>query len=226
MSINYEMTSLADAVRDITDEGGLLTIGEMTTALIHVTRDYGSTIVPTSYDQTAVSSGTLMKGDIIVQGEPNLIPENIAEGISIFGIEGTHSGDVGMLLDTCDVTVDLSRLYDIIGMISYTGVGPSGTLAEPIAYGIRDSIWDCTAVVGSCLVVWMSGCHSPTIEISNSDVTVLYNSWNRYDSEHNSYGVIAFGLSNSLVGPVTITLSTGGDVDDGEGGFPDELPEV
>jgi hypothetical protein len=50
MSINSEMTSLADAVRDITDEGGRLTIGEMTNALNQVIRDYGSTIVPTSYD--------------------------------------------------------------------------------------------------------------------------------------------------------------------------------
>lgn len=228
MSINYEMTSLADAVRDITDEGGPLTIGEMTAALILVPRDYGNTITPTSHDQTAVSSGTLVKGDIIVQGEPNLTPENIAEGISIFGIEGTHSGggDIGLVPDTCDITLDLSQLHDIIGMIAYTGVSLSGTLTESVASGIRDGIWDCTPIVGSCFVVWLNGCPKPTIDISNSDVTVLYNSWNRYDLERSYDGVIAFDLPNSLVGSVTITLSLGGDRDDGEGELPDELPEV
>lgn len=153
------------------------------------------------------------------------MPENIAEGISIFGIEGTHSGGgVGIVPDTCDIILDLSQLHDIIGMMAYTGVNISGTLTESVAYGIRDGIWDCTPIVGSCLVVWLNGCSSPTIDISNSDVTVLYNSWNRYDLERNYDGVIAFDLPNSLVSSVTITLSLGGDVDGGE--LPDELPEV
>ena len=155
------------------------------------------------------------------------MPENIAEGVSIFGIEGTHSGgggDIGLVPDTCDITLDLSQLHDIIGMIAYTGVNISGTLTEPVAYGIKDNIWDCTPIVGSCLVVWLNGCPKPTIDISNSDVTVLYSSWNRYDLELNYDGVIAFDLPNSLTGHITITLTPGDEL--GGGGLPDELPEV
>lgn len=211
MSINSEMTSLADAVRDITDWSDQLTIGEMTSALNSITRDWGNTITPASYDQVAASSGTLIKGDIIVQGEPNLTPENIAEGISIFGVEGTHSGDTGGVPNTCDITVDLSQFSDLTGMIAYTGIDPSGTHTEPLAIGVKDEMWDCTAATGSCLVIWLNGCVNPTIDISNnSDITVLSNSWNQMNQQSSSTGVIAFSLSNSLVGSATITLSSVG----------------
>jgi hypothetical protein len=149
------------------------------------------------------------------------MPENIAEGVSIFGIEGTHRGDVGGVPNTCDITVDLSRLHDINGMLAYTGVDPSGTLTEPMVDWIRDAIWDYTVAVGSCLVVWLNGCPKPTIDTSNSDVTALYNSWDRYGSEYSYEGAIAFGLPNSLTGHITITLTPGYDDE-----LPDELPEL
>ena len=49
------------------------------------------TITPTTVNQTAVAGGYYTGGDVVVKGDSNLVAENIAEGISIFGVTGTHS---------------------------------------------------------------------------------------------------------------------------------------
>lgn len=51
-----------------------------------------ATIMPGTTDQTAVSTGRYTTGNVKVVGDANLAPENIAEGKSIFGVLGTHSG--------------------------------------------------------------------------------------------------------------------------------------
>lgn len=50
-----------------------------------------STIVPNTSDQT-IAAGTHLTGLITIKGDPNLIAENIKQGISIFGITGTYNG--------------------------------------------------------------------------------------------------------------------------------------
>ena len=52
----------------------------------------GKTVTPGTTNQTAVASGRYTTGDVVVAGDANLVPENIAEGVSIFGVDGTHSG--------------------------------------------------------------------------------------------------------------------------------------
>lgn len=54
-----------------------------------------ATIMPGTTDQTAVASGRYTTGDVKVAGDANLKAENIAEGVSIFGVQGTHSGGGG-----------------------------------------------------------------------------------------------------------------------------------
>ena len=44
--------------------------------------------MPTTNDQTIVS-GQYLAGTQTIKGDENLVPENIAEGVSIFGVEGT-----------------------------------------------------------------------------------------------------------------------------------------
>lgn len=52
----------------------------------------GKTITPSTVDQIAVPSGFVASGDIIVAGDPELIPSNIVNGKSIFGVAGSYSG--------------------------------------------------------------------------------------------------------------------------------------
>lgn len=59
------------------------------------------TVTPSTADQTAVASGVYTTGAVTVKGDANLLPENIAEGVSIFGKVGTHKGGGG----TVSVTI-------------------------------------------------------------------------------------------------------------------------
>ena len=51
-------------------------------------------ITPSTTDQT-IASGKYLTGTQTIKGDANLIPENIAEGINIFGVVGSHSGGSG-----------------------------------------------------------------------------------------------------------------------------------
>ena len=50
------------------------------------------TVTPGTTNQTAVASGRYTTGAVTVKGDANLKAKNIAEGVSIFGVTGMHSG--------------------------------------------------------------------------------------------------------------------------------------
>jgi hypothetical protein len=52
------------------------------------------TITPSTLDKT-IAAGKYLTGTQTIKGDANLKAENIAEGVSIFGIAGTHAGDSG-----------------------------------------------------------------------------------------------------------------------------------
>lgn len=53
-----------------------------------------ATYTPGTSDQI-IASGTYLTGVQTIKGDANLTAENIAEGVSIFGVAGTHSGGSG-----------------------------------------------------------------------------------------------------------------------------------
>lgn len=72
-------------------EKGYVT-GGTKSATQQLTTQGAKTVTPTTTNQTAVASGRYTTGDVVVSGDANLVPENIAEGVSIFGVTGAHSG--------------------------------------------------------------------------------------------------------------------------------------
>ncbi len=75
-----------------TQQGKGYVAGGSKSATQQLSTQGAATIMPGTTDQTAVSTGRYTTGNVKVAGDANLAPENIAEGKSIFGVLGTHSG--------------------------------------------------------------------------------------------------------------------------------------
>lgn len=66
--------------------------GGTKSATQQLTTQGAKTVTPGTTNQTAVASGRYTTGAVTVMGDVNLKAENIAEGVSIFGVLGMHSG--------------------------------------------------------------------------------------------------------------------------------------
>lgn len=66
------------------------------------------TITPSSANQIAVSSGYYTGGNVTINGDSNLIAENIKSGISIFGVSGNYEGNGGGDIDDSFITRTIS----------------------------------------------------------------------------------------------------------------------
>lgn len=148
----------------VTQEGGIVGAGTNEHAM-SLPCQGAKTVTPTTFDQVAVASEVYTTGDITVKGDANLIPENIAEGVSIFGVEGTHSGGSGGG-NTVSITTEYFgvtayyfdadgnqaqlggyRSYDVIGGILFIPYAPYGVIVNStVDYTMvndRDALFIC-----------------------------------------------------------------------------------
>lgn len=80
--------------------------------------------IPSTTDQT-IDAGQYLTGIQTIQGDVNLIPANIASGVSIFGVTGTYQGGGGT--DTSDATATEADIVN--GKTAYINGGKvTGTL--------------------------------------------------------------------------------------------------
>ncbi len=85
------------------------------------------TITPAVSDQVAVESGKYTTGAVTVKGDANLKAENIADGVSIFGVTGTHKGESGSgSVSVC--TLHLKAEYTKIIRLIYTRLDGDGKI--------------------------------------------------------------------------------------------------
>ena len=80
--------------------GGIIAAGSES-ATQQLPTQGAATITPGTTEQIAVPTQTYTTGAVKVAGDANLKAENIAEGVSIFGVQGAHSGQE---FATCTVT--------------------------------------------------------------------------------------------------------------------------
>ena len=107
--------------------GGIVADGTKS-AIQQLPTQGAATITPGTTAKTAIAEGLYTTGDIKVAGDANLVAENIAEGVSIFGVMGTHSGVGAKYLiiseGQYDIFPDEASAGEII--IAYTYDRPSG----------------------------------------------------------------------------------------------------
>lgn len=148
--------------------------GGTKSATQQLTTQGAATITPTTTNQTAVASGRYTTGEVVVSGDANLVAENIAEGVSIFGVQGTHSGGGG---DVATLTIDApsNHIYAYAdengSLVHETGYAKSTALTVPVPQIVMVSatgrnercnisgdyqiIWNLSYPNGA--VIWMTG---------------------------------------------------------------------
>jgi hypothetical protein len=87
-SIEVDSSGLITATA--TQEAGYVGAGTKT-GTKQLTTQAAKTITPTTSNQT-IAAGTYCSGAQTIKGDANLKAKNIAEGVSIFGVTGSHSG--------------------------------------------------------------------------------------------------------------------------------------
>jgi hypothetical protein len=79
-----------------------------------VTRKAAATYTPGTTDQT-IAAGQYLNGAQTVKGDANLVAGNIKEGVSVFGVQGTHSGGI---TPSGSVTITENGTYDVANKAS------------------------------------------------------------------------------------------------------------
>jgi hypothetical protein len=125
--------------------GGIVADGTKS-AIQQLPTQGAATITPGTTAKTAIAKGRYTTGDVKVAGDANLVPENIAEGVSIFGVTGTHSGGTKAI---CTVSIiGWDYMYDafvstgseIINLKDYKG--QSIEIVVPTVLAIRGDSYD------------------------------------------------------------------------------------
>ena len=110
-------------------------------------------VTPTKDGVTVSPKTGYLLSTVKVKGDNNLIPENIAEGVSIFGINGTHSG--GASIETCTVNLNFSiaTRYGFVGATTFSNGTISRFSSQVSTIGTTVTIPN--VVCGSTLFVYV-----------------------------------------------------------------------
>ena len=133
MSIPNEITRLSDArdtIRTKFISLGIATVNDklddLASAASGITIQAAQTYTPGITDQT-IASGQYLSGAQTIKGDSNLVAANIADGVTIFGVEGTHQGGGSAAWAAISVTYPVgSTCTATNGSITLTAEGTGG----------------------------------------------------------------------------------------------------
>ena len=122
-SISFDKTLGRFTATSKVKTSGYISTSDTTTKSYTITRYLGGEYTPTKESKTVSLNEKYCTGDVVIKGDNNLIPENIKNGISIFGVAGSYTGDGANVISitsdrTWNSTLDSSFDYHRIAYFS------------------------------------------------------------------------------------------------------------
>ena len=122
-SISFDKTLGRFTATSKVKTSGYISTSETKTASYTINRYLGGEYTPTKESKTVSLTGNYCTGDAVIKGDDNLVPANIKNGTSIFGVQGTYAGDGAIVTSitsnrTWDSTLDSSFDYHRIAYLS------------------------------------------------------------------------------------------------------------
>lgn len=96
------------------------------------------TITPGTADKT-IAAGKYLSGKQTIKGDANLKAVNIAKGVSIFGVTGTHEGGEDVSAETAEYTELLTDLETAIDALPDAGSGGGSGSVETCTVEVRST---------------------------------------------------------------------------------------
>lgn len=159
----------------------------------------GAIITPSAEEQVAIMSGTYAIGDITVEGDPNLIPENIVQGVSIFGVEGNYSGNTH---DAVSINV-YSRFQYYIDVF-YQSASSNMFIRDTIQTSGVGQIFDDVARGSTFYIAFTLNTTNATINIEHTDLVQV-------DSDSEMTRTLSFTADNGYIKLNFYTSGVGGE---------------
>ena len=122
-SISFDKTLGRFTATSKVKTSGYISTSDTTTKSYTITRYLGGEYTPTKESKTVSLTEKYCTGDVVIKGDNNLIPANIKNGISIFGVAGSYTGDGAIVISitsdrTWNSTLDSSFDYHRIAYFS------------------------------------------------------------------------------------------------------------
>lgn len=164
-----------------------------------------SNITPSAQAQTFQTEGTYNLGNITVAGDINLKPENIKDGVTIFGVTGTAKGSeavTGTYQGNAGIRVTTPQSINLGFKPKFVFVSEEGFTFDSNSpwyyYSDLDDTGDKTAVAGSVAAYAFVGSPTKGFDEDDNEVSCLeitdngFNVANTYNQYSNSDGTTSW----------------------------------
>lgn len=168
-----------------TQEAGYVLSGTKS-ATKQLTTQAAKIVTPSASSQTAVASGVYTTGVVTVAGDSNLVAENIAEGVSIFGVTGSYAGGGASYVTT--LAGSGTRILKITGVpFQYSKLAVFASLSNIGTYNFVAVYGDVDSTARVCYTdssnfLWTGGDLGFNISQSGSTITIDFSSLSNFSS--------------------------------------------